>query len=224
MNNKKWLIVSAVIGMAVSGTTNVYAGRQMKQIKAYLNHDIEIVVNGSVYTLKNESGATLVPITYENTTYLPTRAIADALGVPIVYDAKSNKVFIGSRDISDTKAPSEHFYAGNLPASSSLRPQYLPSDFPIPQDAKVTDAIASTVHGTKSVTLIFLTKESVSAMGEVYRDYTRANDLQDAVELIDSNSLVIAGKLIGKSPLSITGGPSAEQFGYTDITIVWSEQ
>lgn len=38
----------------------------------------------------------MTPITYQKTTYLPVRAFADVLDVPVQYDAKNNQVLIGS--------------------------------------------------------------------------------------------------------------------------------
>ena len=81
-----------MLGMTLTGAAGVYAGANLEKISAYLNHSIGIKVDGVIYN----TGKTLTPITYQNTTYLPVRAIADVLDVPLQYDAKNNQVLIGS--------------------------------------------------------------------------------------------------------------------------------
>jgi hypothetical protein len=95
-NMKKSIMSLVVIGMTVSGAAGVYAGTNMQKITAYLNHSIGFKVNGVTYTPADPNGKKLAPITYQNTTYLPVRAIADALKVPVKYDSKSGQVLIGS--------------------------------------------------------------------------------------------------------------------------------
>ncbi|ETT60830.1 stalk domain-containing protein [Paenibacillus sp. FSL H8-0457] len=89
---KKSIAAVAVLGMTLTGAAGVYAGANLEKISAYLNHSIGIQVDGTVYN----TGKKLTPITYQNTTYLPVRAIADVLEVPVRYDAKNNQVLIGS--------------------------------------------------------------------------------------------------------------------------------
>lgn len=92
MKLKKSIVAVAVLGMTLTGAAGVYAGANLEKISAYLNHSIGIKVDGVVYN----TGKKLTPITYQNTTYLPVRSIADVLDVPVQYDAKNNQVLIGS--------------------------------------------------------------------------------------------------------------------------------
>lgn len=89
---RKSMVAVAVLGMTLTGAVGVYAGANLEKISAYLNHSIGIKVEGTAYN----TGGKLTPITYKNTTYLPVRAIADVLNVPVQYDAKNNQVLIGS--------------------------------------------------------------------------------------------------------------------------------
>lgn len=105
MNNmKKSIIAMAVLGMTVTGAAGVYAGTQLQKITAYLNHQIGIQVDGKAYSLADQQGRKLTPITYNNTTYLPVRAIADALNVPVSYDAQKHLVQIGSGNSGENGA------------------------------------------------------------------------------------------------------------------------
>ncbi|MNN39733.1 hypothetical protein D3C81_1537810 [compost metagenome] len=103
MKSKKMIIATMVFGMAVTGSAGVYAGTNLQKISAYLNHSIGFKVNGAAYTPVDGNGKTLSPITYNNTTYLPVRALADALDVPVTFNASTNQVILGSG--SGTPAP-----------------------------------------------------------------------------------------------------------------------
>ncbi|MGG6310416.1 stalk domain-containing protein [Paenibacillus macerans] len=102
-NMKKSIITAAVLGMTFTGAAGVYAGTQMQKITAYLNHQIGIQVDGKAYAPVDQEGRKLAPITYNNTTYLPVRAIADVLDVPVNYDANKHQVSIGSGNSQDSE-------------------------------------------------------------------------------------------------------------------------
>lgn len=96
MKNKKIIIATMVFGMAVTGSAGVYAGTKLQKISAYLNHSIGFKVNGTAFTPVDNKGKVVAPITYNNTTYLPVRAVADALKVPVTFDAVNNQVVLGA--------------------------------------------------------------------------------------------------------------------------------
>ncbi|WP_405107277.1 hypothetical protein MHH28_26755 [Paenibacillus sp. FSL K6-1217] len=96
MKSKKMIIATMVFGMAVTGSAGVYAGTNMQKISAYLNHGIGFKVNGAAYTPVDNNGKTMAPITYKDTTYLPVRAMADALKVPVTFNASTNEVILGT--------------------------------------------------------------------------------------------------------------------------------
>lgn len=85
-----------VLGMAVSGATGVYAGSNMEEITAYLNNNIGFSINGADYYPTDTNGNKLIPITYQDSTYLPVRALAEALKVSLDFDSKNNQILIGS--------------------------------------------------------------------------------------------------------------------------------
>lgn len=94
---KKSIVSLVVLGMTLSGAVGVYAGTNMQKITAYLNHSIGFKVNGVAYHPTDLNGKPIAPITYQNTTYLPVRAVADALNVPVEYNVKSGQVLIGTK-------------------------------------------------------------------------------------------------------------------------------
>lgn len=93
---KKTVLSTLVLGMTLTGAAGVYAGTKLDKITAYLNHTITFQVDGQAFTPKDGNGKSLTAITYNNLTYLPVRALSDALDVPVTYDAGSKQVRIGS--------------------------------------------------------------------------------------------------------------------------------
>lgn len=82
------LIILIHIGITVS------ASALLQEIKVYLNKEVKITLNGGPWQAKN-GNTILDPITYNGSTYLPVRAIAEALDVPIRYDPITKTVHIG---------------------------------------------------------------------------------------------------------------------------------
>ncbi|WP_438432794.1 hypothetical protein [Gorillibacterium sp. sgz500922] len=86
---KKSVFGVMALGMTVAGAGGVYAGSNLQKINAYLDNRIDVQVNGTHFVAEDEAGNPLAPITYNNRTYLPVRALSDALNVPIVYNTAS---------------------------------------------------------------------------------------------------------------------------------------
>lgn len=67
----------------------------MEPIKAFFNHKISFVLNGELWSPKDDAGNSLTPIHYQGRNYLPVRAVAEALKVPIEFDPATQKIYIG---------------------------------------------------------------------------------------------------------------------------------
>ena len=63
--------------------------------------DIKIYVDGELAKLRDVTGATVEPFIYNGTTYLPVRAISEALGQSVSWDGKTNSVFIGEQPAAE---------------------------------------------------------------------------------------------------------------------------
>lgn len=104
---KKSLLCLIVVGMTLSGAAGVYAGSKLEKISAYLNHNISFKVNGTVQSLTDSNGKKLVPITYQNTTYLPVRAISNMAGINVEFDAASQQIRLETKHGEDHQPASE---------------------------------------------------------------------------------------------------------------------
>lgn len=57
--------------------------------------DIKLVVDGAEVTLKDGAGNSIEPFIYNGTTYLPVRAVGEALGKEVLWDGNSSTVYVG---------------------------------------------------------------------------------------------------------------------------------
>lgn len=92
---KKVLATLLTVLLAVGVMLNVAGAASLIEIRAYLNHDIQIMLDGKLFEPKLPDGSKIVPVTYNGTTYLPLRAISEAVGLDVNYDGKSKTVYLG---------------------------------------------------------------------------------------------------------------------------------
>lgn len=96
MSNKKISLKTCLLlcVICIVCTTTVLGVQPLKQIIAYLNYGIDIVVDGEVKELHDANGNRVYPISYNGTTYVPVRGIGDILGVKVEWDSKEGNVVI----------------------------------------------------------------------------------------------------------------------------------
>lgn len=76
---------------------SVGAAPVLEKITANLNWGISYEVNGKEWTPKDQSGNAIAAISYNNTTYLPIRAVSNALGIAVEFDNKTQKIRLGEK-------------------------------------------------------------------------------------------------------------------------------
>lgn len=84
--------------MLFASATTAFAAANGTTVSALLNGSVKMMLNSSAYSAKDTSGNVLLPITYNNRTYLPVRALAEALNVPIDYETSTNTIWIGEKN------------------------------------------------------------------------------------------------------------------------------
>ena len=90
------LLIGSVTALATSGTKTLNAG--------YRN--IKLVVDGSEVMPRDVNGNIVEPFIVDGTTYLPLRAVAEALGKDVDWDPNTNTVSVNDNSIQTT-APKE---------------------------------------------------------------------------------------------------------------------
>ncbi len=101
MNNifKRFAALALCTGM-VTGTA-LAANTVYKNIRVQYC-GIKLVVNGAPVTPKDANGSTVEPFIYNGTTYLPVRAVGNALGQDVSWNGSTKTVYIGMNE-TDTK-------------------------------------------------------------------------------------------------------------------------
>lgn len=91
---KGFIVGCIVTGILSMSMFTVFAEPISKNITAMYNN-IKIYVDGNLIQPKDAAGNSIEPFIYNGTTYLPVRAIGEALGKTVQWDGKTNSVHIG---------------------------------------------------------------------------------------------------------------------------------
>ena len=94
---KKWIASIAVASMLVGSSAGAFAASNLQEIRAFFDSGLKFKLHGKDYTPANDQGVPTLPITYNGTTYLPVRAISNALDVAISYDAQTKTISLGEK-------------------------------------------------------------------------------------------------------------------------------
>lgn len=92
----KGFAIGTLTTLFLLSSSAVFAAPVSKQISAVYNN-IKLVVNGNAVTPKDADGVDVEPFIYNGTTYLPVRAVSDALGQQVEWDGKTSTVYIGKK-------------------------------------------------------------------------------------------------------------------------------
>jgi len=107
MNLRKLLLALLIcIFIFVSGA---FAASGTQQITALLNGNIKITLHGQLWTPRDVNGNALTPITYNGSTYLPVRAVAEAAGLNVDWDGATQTVLIGDQYDVVLEFPADRF-------------------------------------------------------------------------------------------------------------------
>ncbi|MCL1974606.1 MAG: MBL fold metallo-hydrolase [Firmicutes bacterium] len=100
-----YLVIPAIADAATKQISVTYGG-------------ISIVVDGTKITPKDANGKVVEPLIFDGTTYVPARAIAEALGKDVDWEPAAQTVYIGKKPLANTvESGTKLLYQGH----SSLR-------------------------------------------------------------------------------------------------------
>ena len=106
LNNFKWFSLGIVTCLIVSTIlTPAFASSLTKSAQLVYNN-IKISLNGTTITPKDASGNVVEPFIINGTTYLPVRAISNALGLNVNWNSSTNTVEITDTQPSDSSSSS----------------------------------------------------------------------------------------------------------------------
>ena len=90
----KYFISGFLVSTLLFSSLTVFGESIEKTIKVVYNQ-AKIYVNGNLVDLKDGNGKKVEPFVFNGTTFLPVRAISEALNQNVEWDAKNNSIYIG---------------------------------------------------------------------------------------------------------------------------------
>ncbi|MBQ7953724.1 MAG: DUF4854 domain-containing protein [Clostridia bacterium] len=100
------IIIGIIIGIMISGVVTL-AKTGTEAINAWFS-DIKICINGEYITPTDANGNEVEPFTVNGTTYLPVRAVGNALDMDVDWDNDTKTVFLGEKTIEIPKNPNSN--------------------------------------------------------------------------------------------------------------------
>lgn len=99
---KGFFVGVLTMALIVSMTPAIFADTVNKAISV-VYRNIKIYVDGSWIESKDAAGNKVEAFIYNGTTYLPVRAVAEALGKDVAWDSKTNSVYIGKMPVQEVR-------------------------------------------------------------------------------------------------------------------------
>ncbi len=94
-------VLVALLGVALVGSAAATIGQ--RTLTADYS-DIKVTLDGKQVDLKDATGAPVEPFTVNGTTYLPVRAVGEALGLSVDWDGETHTVVLTSSDVPSISA------------------------------------------------------------------------------------------------------------------------
>ncbi len=121
MKRLQGLIAGVLIGATITGGA-VFAKSGREMVEALYNN-IKIYVDGVKIQPKDATGKTVEPFIYNGTTYLPVRAVGEALGKTVTWDGETQSVYLGEKPgdaqyLMDVCPPYQGHHLEEYPQSS----------------------------------------------------------------------------------------------------------
>ena len=95
--NKKSRTILITVAVILALSVTVFAKTISEQAEIFYNN-IKIYIDGAEIVPKDANGNVVEPFTMNGTTYLPVRAISNALGQDVEWDGATQSVYIGKKD------------------------------------------------------------------------------------------------------------------------------
>ena len=89
------LIAGVLIGVTI--TSGMVLAKSGTEVIEALYNNIKIYVDGVKIEAKDATGKTVEAFIYDGTTYLPVRAVGEAIGKTVTWDGETQSVYLGNK-------------------------------------------------------------------------------------------------------------------------------
>jgi len=96
LQKTKYMAIGLLISLSLALTSTAIAATTTRTLQATFS-GIKLIVDGNAVTPRDGNGNVVEPFIVDGTTYLPVRAIGEALGKEVSWDGATNTVYIGAR-------------------------------------------------------------------------------------------------------------------------------
>ena len=121
-----WDVATKTVILKTGGTPDLGSGTAPKTTGSkevtISTMDIKITLDGTLVTPLDGAGKPVEPFALNGTTYLPVRAVANALGVEIIWDATTKTVSIGSVEKNEENEEADEYRLKTVVSTSSFIP------------------------------------------------------------------------------------------------------
>ena len=122
---KKFFGLFLSLLLVVSLAANVYAATETRKTAELIIRDIKIILNGKAIQPKDATGKEVEPFIIDGTTYLPVRAVANALGLDVGWDDATSTVTLSNPNlVLDGKTLVDNEYATITLTSEPYKASY----------------------------------------------------------------------------------------------------
>lgn len=189
-NRLQGVVIGVVIGVMLVGMIS-FASTGGRNLWAEFS-DIKILIEGSQITPTDANGNAVEPFIVEGTTYLPVRAVAEALGQNVAWDGDTKSVLIASKNSDNvapaatpSPAPASTQTAGGIQLNHDYGPFKLISEYS-----------TGTYWNTVTVHLLKFSKAETTSTGK-YKVYMNVKGICDdaspqiVVKFYDADDMVL---------------------------------
>ncbi len=111
MRNSKVILIVAVIGLVFCGAGALSAAGINRTVQATVAADMAMKLDGKDWHPLNTQQQPIHPVVIDGASYLPVRALSDALQVPIDWDPDTRTILIGESPAQTEPAAHDHAHA-----------------------------------------------------------------------------------------------------------------
>lgn len=102
-------VLTTLLVVCMIGTVSALTGKVTQEVQY---NNIGVILDGKRLDLRDANGNSVEPFMYNNTNYLPVRAVAEALGLEVAFDNGQNAVVLSSKAAEDeSQKPDELLFA-----------------------------------------------------------------------------------------------------------------